>query len=87
MSSRLTIKNHLDRVGSVEETLNALLETEADRCAALRTQQGTPRPDLCNPSGSDIQRIATGFFKLRSKNLQSRHLSGDARASAPPVAE
>ena len=39
------IKNHLDRVvrGSVEETLNALLDAEADRlCNAQRYEQRGP---------------------------------------------
>src|SRR5215468_3025781 len=40
------IKNHLDRVvrGSVEETLNALLDAEADRlCNAQRYERGAAR--------------------------------------------
>ena len=40
------IKNHLDRVvrGSVEETLNALLEAEADRlCNAQRYERSEAR--------------------------------------------
>ena len=41
------IKNHLDRVarGSVEETLNALLDAEADRLcnAQRRLNEGLPR--------------------------------------------
>ncbi len=42
------IKNHLDRVvrGSVEETLNALLEAEADRlCNAQRYERSEARRD------------------------------------------
>src|SRR5262245_3976874 len=42
------IKNHLDRVvrGSVEETLNALLEAEADRpCNARRYEHSEARRD------------------------------------------
>jgi hypothetical protein len=41
------IKGHLDRVvrGTVEETLNSLLDAEADRLcnAQLRAHRGTPR--------------------------------------------
>ena len=43
------IKNHLDRVvrGSVEETLNALLEAEADRlCNARRYERSEARRDM-----------------------------------------
>src|SRR5262245_16638351 len=92
MSSRLTIKNHLDRGvrGSVEETLNALLEAEADRCAALRTQRGTPghtRDERSHPGlvqtyatslESDIQRIATGLpevIKLSSCDPRTCNLA------------
>ena len=42
-------KNHLDRVvrGTVEETLNALLETEADRlCNAQRYERSEARRDM-----------------------------------------
>jgi hypothetical protein len=42
------IRNHLDRVvrGSVEETLNALLEAEADRlCNAQRYERSEARRD------------------------------------------
>ena len=42
------IKNHLDRVvrGSVEETLNALLDAEADRlCNAQRSERSEARRD------------------------------------------
>jgi transposase-like protein len=42
------IKNHLDRVvrGSVEETLNALLDAEADRlCNAQRYERSAARRD------------------------------------------
>ena len=42
------IRNHLDRVvrGSVEETLNALLEAEADRlCNAQRYERSEVRRD------------------------------------------
>jgi putative transposase len=42
------IKNHLDRVvrGTVEETLNALLEVEADRlCNAQRYERSEARRD------------------------------------------
>ena len=39
------IRNHLDRVvrGSVEETLNALLEAEADRLCAMRSATNAAR--------------------------------------------
>jgi putative transposase len=51
------IKNHLDRVvrGSVEETLNALLDAEAERlCNAQRYERiedaGIPEPATTNAS-------------------------------------
>ena len=39
------IKSHLDRVvrGTVEETLNALLDGEADRLCNAQTQRGASR--------------------------------------------
>ena len=47
------IKNHLDRVvrGSVEETLNALLDAEADRlCNAQRYERSAARRDTLPPT-------------------------------------
>ena len=47
------IKNHLDRVvrGSVEETLNALLEAEADQlCNAQRYERSEARRDTRAPA-------------------------------------
>ena len=44
------IKSHLDRVvrGTVEETLNALLDAEADRlCNAQRYERSEARRDTC----------------------------------------
>jgi putative transposase len=52
------IKNHLDRVvrGSVEETLNALLDAEADRlCNAQRYERSAARQDNRNVSNADGQ--------------------------------
>jgi transposase-like protein len=40
------IKGHLDRVGTVEETLNSLLDAEADRlCNAQRYERTEARRD------------------------------------------
>src|SRR5262249_61283083 len=66
------IKNHLDRVvrGSVEETLNALLDAEADRlCNAQRYERSAARRDT---------RAGHYERKLQSKagegRLKGRHL-------------
>src|SRR3954466_6920012 len=67
------IKNHLDRVvrGSVEETLNALLDAEADRlCNAQRYERSAARRDT--RAGPDAPRA------LLSQHLQPPALGQDA---------
>ena len=66
------IKNHLDRVvrGSVEETLNALLEAEADRlCSAQRYERSEARRDT-----------RAGLYERR---LQTK--AGDVRLKVPKL--
>jgi transposase-like protein len=62
------IKNHLDRVvrGSVEETLNALLEAEADRlCNAQRYERSEARQDT--RAGHYERRLQTKAGEVRLK--------------------
>src|SRR5256885_3282460 len=66
------IKNHLDRVvrGSVEETLNALLDAEADRlCNAQRYERSAARRDT-----------RAGHYE---RNLQTR--AGEVRLKVPKL--
>src|ERR1700756_4445334 len=69
------IKSHLDRVvrGSVEETLNALLEAEADRlCNAQRYERNKARRD---PRAGHYERklqTKAGEVKLRIPKLRTR---------------
>jgi hypothetical protein len=66
------IKSHLDRVvrGSVEETLNALLDAEADRlCNAQRYERSEARRD----TGSTTHRISWAL----SSSSASLSSSGD----------
>src|SRR5438552_3404743 len=66
------IKNHLDRVvrGTVEETLNALLEAEADRlCNAQRYERSEARRDT-----------RAGHYE---RNLQTR--AGEVRLKVPKL--
>src|SRR6478752_4550465 len=69
------IKNHLDRVvrGTVEETLNALLEAEADRlCNAQRYERSEARRDL--RSGSYERKLQTkaGSVTLKMPKLRQQ---------------
>ena len=62
------IKNHLDRVvrGSVEETLNALLEAEADRlCNAQRYERSEARQDT--RAGHYERKLQTKAGEVRLK--------------------
>jgi Transposase, Mutator family len=66
------IKNHLDRVvrGSVEETLNALLDAEADRlCNAQRYERSAARRDT-----------RAGHYE---RNLQTK--AGEVRLKVPKL--
>ena len=69
------IRNHLDRVvrGSVEETLNALLEAEADRlCNAQRYERTGVRRDT--RAGHYERKLQTkaGEVKLRIPKLRTQ---------------
>src|SRR3984893_15365750 len=69
------IKNHLDRVvrGSVEETLNALLDAEADRlCNAQRYERSAARRDT--RAGHYERKLQTkaGEVKLRIPKLRAQ---------------
>ena len=67
------IKNHLDRVvrGSVEETLNALLDAEADRlCNAQRYERSAARRDTRGPAHYE-------------RNLQTK--AGEVRLKVPKL--
>jgi putative transposase len=69
------IKNHLDRVarGSVEETLNALLDAEADRlCNAQRYERNEARRDT--RAGHYERKLQTkaGEVKLRIPKLRQQ---------------
>ena len=71
------IKNHFDRVvrGSVEETLNALLEAEADRvCNAQRYERSEARRDT--RAGHYERRLQTkaGEVRLKVPKLRARSL-------------
>src|SRR5947207_14557689 len=66
------IRNHLDRVvrGSVEETLNALLDAEADRlCNAQRYERSAARRDT-----------RAGHYE---RNLQTK--AGEMRLKVPKL--
>ena len=85
------IKNHLDRVvrGSVEETLNALLDAEADRlCNAQRYERSEARQDT--RAGYYERNLQTKAGKVRlkcrsygSKLLRRPSLSVIGAARAP----
>ena len=69
------IKSHLDRVvrGSVEETLNALLDAEADRlCNARRYERNAARRDT--RAGHYERKLQTkaGEVKLRTPKLRTQ---------------
>ena len=71
------IRNHLDRVvrGSVEETLNALLEAEADRlCNAQRYERTEVRRDT-----------RAGHLRAQAADQGWRGAAEGAEASHPDV--
>ena len=64
------IKNHLDRVvrGTVEETLNALLDAEADRlCNAQRYERSAARRDTRAPPLQTAKRLRCCIFSIISR--------------------
>ena len=84
------IKNHLDRVvrGSVEETLNALLEAEADRlCNAQRYERSEARQDTraghyerkLQTKAGEV-RLKVPSFGRRPSKRRSSSATGGARA-------
>src|SRR5262244_3688305 len=71
------IKNHLDRVvrGSVEETLNALLEAEADRlCNAQRYERSEARQDTRAGHYERGLQTKAGGVRLRFRSRAGGHL-------------
>src|SRR5215831_14672073 len=67
------IKSHLDRVvrGSVEETLNALLEAEADRlCNAQRYERSEARQDTRAGSYERTLHTKAGDVSLKVPKLR-----------------
>ncbi len=67
------IRGHLDRVvrGTVEETLNALLEAEADRlCNAQRYERTEARRDTRAGHYERGQQTRTGDVTLKEPNLR-----------------
>jgi transposase-like protein len=76
------IKNHLDRVvrGSVEETLNALLDAEADRlCNAQRYERSEARRDT--RAGHYERKLQTKADEVRLRIPKLR--SGGPREGSP----
>ena len=78
------IKSHLDRVvrGSVEETLNALLDAEADRlCNAERYERSEARRD--RRAGHYERKLQTkaGEVKLRIPKLRAQTLDSRAKCN------
>ena len=71
------IKNHLDRVvrGSVEETLNALLDAEADRlCNAQRYERSEARRDTRAGHYERQLQTKAGTVKRRIPKLRTQNL-------------
>src|ERR1700757_3780407 len=84
------IKNHLDRVvrGSVEETLNALLDAEADRlCNAQRYERTEARRD--SRAGHYERKLQTkaGEVKLRIPKLRTQTFETAIRRRESSVEE
>jgi transposase-like protein len=74
------IKNHNDRVvrGSVEETLNALLDAEADRlCNAQRYERNQARRDT--RAGHYERKLQTGEVRLKIPKLPAVALAWGIR--------
>jgi putative transposase len=77
------IKSHLDRVvrGTVEETLNALLDAEADRlCNAQRYERSEARRDT--RAGHYERGLQTKAGEVRSESSWLR-VAGEVEASTP----
>src|SRR5207245_9656174 len=81
------IKSHLDRVvrGTVEETLNALLDAEADRlCNAQRYERSAARHDTrAGHSERGLQTKAGGGAAEGSEAAPAGVRAGDDRALSP----
>ena len=74
------IKSHLDRVvrGSVEETLNALLDAEADRlCNAQRYERSEARRDT--RAGHYERKLQTKASEVKIFLFRSDTVDGDTR--------
>src|SRR5262244_495498 len=72
------IRSHLDRVvrGTVEETLNALLDAEADRlCNAQRYERSAARRD------DDVQNLSHNEVGLAAPNLAELEVAKRNQAS------
>jgi transposase-like protein len=81
------IRSHLDRVvrGSVEETLNALLDAKADRlCNAQRYERSAARRDT--RAGHYERKLQTkaGEVKLRIPKLRAQTFENNHRALPAP---
>ena len=82
------IKSHLDRVvrGTVEETLNALLDAEADRlCNAQRYERSAARRDTRAGHYERGLQTKAGEVRLRVRSCasrRSRRLSSSAIGGA-----
>ena len=77
------IKNHLDQVvrGSVEETLNTLLEAEADRlCNAQRYERSEARRDT--RAGHYERKLQTKAGEVRLKVPKLRAQTSRQRSSS-----
>ena len=73
------IKSPLDRVvrGSVEETLNALLEAEADRlCNAQRYERSEARRDTSAGHYERKLQTKAGEVRLKVPKLRAQHHVG-----------
>jgi putative transposase len=76
------IKNHLDRVvrGSVEETLNALLDAEADRlCNAQRYERSAARQDTRAGYYERNLQTKAGEVRLKTRNNPLERLLREIR--------
>src|SRR5271157_3384811 len=79
------IKSHLDRVvrGSVEETLNALLDAEADRlCNAQRYERSEARRDTRTGHYERKLKTKAGEVRLRKLRQQTFENAVSPRMSA-----
>ena len=89
------IKNHLDRIvrGSVEETLNALLDAEADRlCNAQRYERSEARRDTraghyerkLHGKTGEVRLKVPSFGGRRSRRRSSSAIDGVRARSRRP---